>query len=1159
VLVACLALVAAAPGASGATPGQSYGYTSDIGTPDTAGWGLQANFSPVSVSLDDGNVFIIRQMDFSIDALTPAGASITRTSLASLGISPAGVAASADGSTLFVVDAFSQNVVKVTSDGAPTPTYTQDPLWATAVALNQVGGIAVDPVTDDLVVGAAGGIYRFDAASGALLSSFDGSTSEGGAFLPTGIAIAPNQDIYAVAGPGRVEHMGANGSWKGELSVPTPESSIRPFGIAVNPQNGDVAVEVPERADTVIKRYTPANALMDSIVVPGAAAGDNAGLAFSPDGLKLYLGLMNGSAHVFTLGTRPGVDVPVASQLTSTGARLTGVVATDGEPSTAWIEYCLASDPCERYQSSDGSSPWHRLPPHVDLSSPLQDSIVDDLTGLEPDTSYLVRTYAINDTSKVEALSAAASFSTPLMPPDVTTGGASADDTSAELAGTIDTFGDQTTYHFEYGITTDYGSRAPANREAVAGGSRTPRVFTQTAEGLQPGTEYHYRLVATNSAGTAYGVDRTFTTLGVDQVAQNRAYEQVTSPSKNGLALFSNWGFQASADGSGIVYSAAAPAADASSAAQASRYITIRGSSTWSGQKALDPPLAPTRAILFTVTHAVSGDLKHTLVVSQRALTPGAVEGAPNYYVNDLATGEYHFVGSMAGPFALVSGPLSATSFIAGAEDFSWVVIVAPRPLIPGAPQRAMYKWTKQDGLSLISRLPNGTIPTGDSWSQSDERTSNRLVSSDGETWAFSLISGGPERGVYLRRSGGDVVEVSRSQVGGSPTGPVQPGVADGISRDGRYVVFQSSSQLTDSATDSGYKLYRYDGQTGQLEYLGPLDTTGDGSADVLGIGEDGGTVYFHSNGQLVVWHDGQVEVAYPGTLRGGDFGYPSPNGRYLIYITGINLTTRDGTLRLHDAVSGEDVCLSCTVDGTVRVGGLPVPSRTLSNRFPQAVTDDGHAYFDTTAALISADHNGSRDVYEYYNGRRTLISPGDRDFTATLADISADGSTVFFTTSQGLVGQDTDETYDLYAARVGGGLPAQNPVTPDAPCAKSECEEPGPGPVSSPRTGSSTQPGEPVAKRTRIVLGKVSASSKALRIAVHASRAGRVTVTGTGVRRTVLRFAKAGRRVVFVPLTKKARAARRAKRKLKVSVKVTLVGKGGGSASIKHSLTLGK
>ena len=126
----------------------------------------------------------------------------------------------------------------------------------------------------------------------------------------------------------------------------------------------------------------------------------------------------------------------------------------------------------------------------------------------------------------------------------------------------------------------------------------------------------------------------------------------------------------------------------------------------------------------------------------------------------------------------------------------------------------------------------------------------------------------------------------------------------------------------------------------------------------------------------------------------------------------------------------------------------------------------------------MSADRNGTSDVYEYYKGRLTLISPGDRDFAASLADISDDGSNVFFATAEGLVSQDTDQAYDIYDARVGGGLPGQNPPPPNAPCAKTECAEPGPGPVASPPVGSSrsrraSRPSAPTRRRSSVSLAQ--------------------------------------------------------------------------------------
>jgi hypothetical protein len=79
----------------------------------------------------------------------------------------------------------------------------------------------------------------------------------------------------------------------------------------------------------------------------------------------------------------------------------------------------------------------------------------------------------------------------------------------ATLNGTVNPNGLATSAHFEFGLTTDYGTPT-GSQSAGAGNSAVPR---QAIIGnLMPNTTYHYRLVATNSSGTTKGPDRTFTT-----------------------------------------------------------------------------------------------------------------------------------------------------------------------------------------------------------------------------------------------------------------------------------------------------------------------------------------------------------------------------------------------------------------------------------------------------------------------------------------------------------------------------------------------------------------------------------------------------------------------------------------------------------------------
>jgi streptogramin lyase len=96
--------------------------------------------------------------------------------------------------------------------------------------------------------------------------------------------------------------------------------------------------------------------------------------------------------------------------------------------------------------------------------------------------------------------------------PAVTTGGSSGiTTTAATLAGSVDPFASSTSYAFEYGRTTAYGS-ATASRIVPPGPEARP--VSATITGLQSGTRYHWRLVASSAGGTSLGPDRAFTTGG---------------------------------------------------------------------------------------------------------------------------------------------------------------------------------------------------------------------------------------------------------------------------------------------------------------------------------------------------------------------------------------------------------------------------------------------------------------------------------------------------------------------------------------------------------------------------------------------------------------------------------------------------------------------
>jgi hypothetical protein len=112
--------------------------------------------------------------------------------------------------------------------------------------------------------------------------------------------------------------------------------------------------------------------------------------------------------------------------------------------------------------------------------------------------------------------------------PTASTGAASAvTHRSATVSGSVDANGAPTSYRFDYGPTTAYGS-ATSTADAGSGGT-VPAAAT--LDGLSSSTTYHYRLVATNAGGLSKGADQTFTTAPPPPSSTSTASSETTSTS----------------------------------------------------------------------------------------------------------------------------------------------------------------------------------------------------------------------------------------------------------------------------------------------------------------------------------------------------------------------------------------------------------------------------------------------------------------------------------------------------------------------------------------------------------------------------------------------------------------------------------------------------
>ncbi|HEV3070533.1 MAG TPA: hypothetical protein VGY76_03795 [Solirubrobacteraceae bacterium] len=316
-----------------------------------------------------------------------------------------------------------------------------------------------------------------------------------------------------------------------------------------------------------------------------------------------------------------------------------------------------------------------------------------------------------------------------------------------------------------------------------------------------------------------------------------------------------------------------------------------------------------------------------------------------------------------------------------------------------------------------------------------------------------------------------------------------------------------STAEASCRAEGEGQDLYEYNVGSGALADLSVDGTAGDaqGAAvqGVLGVasGPGGTYVYFAASGvlasgaspgscigsgicKLYLWHNGTVSFIAALSAEDQNNWRPrpfvgmthasrvTPDGRTLLFSSQRQLTSYDNRgfneFYRYDAVSGRLVCVSCAPSGAPPTGSAGLRSLTIilgaiepSILMRNLSADGSRVFFESPDALVPQDTNNTQDVYEWElagtgscqessgsfsaasGGCLYLISTGRSPDASYFADASASGNDVFFFTDQPLVGQDQDGLVDVYDARVGGGIAAQSPPSPSAPCGGEACRGP--------------------------------------------------------------------------------------------------------------------
>src|SRR5207302_2063850 len=185
-----------------------------------------------------------------------------------------------------------------------------------------------------------------------------------------------------------------------------------------------------------------------------------------------------------------------ATNVTSSSATLNGSVNPNGLTTSVHFEYGLTTS----YGLSTAS--------HNYTGNTTQ-NVSANITGLSPITTYHFRLVATNSGGTRHGSDRTFSTLAPTGAPGVTTNSATnVASFSATLNSSVYPHGLTTTVYFQYGTTTGYGhTTSPRTRTG-----NTYQNVSASISGLAASTRYHFRIVATNSTGTTYGSDRTFTT-----------------------------------------------------------------------------------------------------------------------------------------------------------------------------------------------------------------------------------------------------------------------------------------------------------------------------------------------------------------------------------------------------------------------------------------------------------------------------------------------------------------------------------------------------------------------------------------------------------------------------------------------------------------------
>lgn len=428
-------------------------------------------------------------------------------------------------------------------------------------------------------------------------------------------------------------------------------------------------------------------------------------------------------------------------------------------------------------------------------------------------------------------------------------------------------------------------------------------------------------------------------------MADCRAYEQVTPPSKGGFLVFPE---ALSETGTQLIATSLGSFSGTVGAGEfVNKYHLERTSLGWKAT----PEDAPSSVFSRFGVGATSADFG----VSLWQGVPVSGQPARNFYLADSPTGPFRLVGPAAPPTpTLMSSPI--LTLVGASRDFTRTIYFIPTPtfgglseLWPGDPsegeaQRSLYEYSgtgnvepRLVGVSdehevahigeshLISQCGTylGGPSPGNTYNAISEDGSKVFFTAGGRDYAFcNLLSPSapqpPVNELYVRENGALTKAISEpSTADCRECDLLSPADAHfaGASTDGSRVFFTTTQHLLGGATGEGADLYEYSfgGSEGQrLSLVSAGDPAGARIESVKSVSSDGSHVYFIAQGVLTTTPNAFGQRAEEGAqnlyvyerdnvqssgnlafIAKGNMGttQTTPDGRFLVFESAADLT----------------------------------------------------------------------------------------------------------------------------------------------------------------------------------------------------------------------------------------------------------------------------